>query len=303
MSRSRVAFGLAATLLAVLAVGFAFREARMAAAAAAVERGQRARRLVLESQFREAQRELERARRGRQSLQQLAAQREGAAPDGPGAGGAASGAAFSRSAWFAAHPEARSRYLRAFRDGLSTTWGLLFKTLNLSPEQQGKLEDLLAQREDDDITVEAAASARGLDVSAPDIQALSDELDATNKAAMKDLLGKAQYAAVHAYMHDEDVLPLVDALAENVYNTSAPLTGDQALALTQALADSSQKKESGRVIEGTVDWEQAMARAQVILAPQQRDAFTLIRAEAESKAAVDGMMRSLVAPPPAKGGP
>jgi hypothetical protein len=93
---------------------------------------------------------------------------------------------------------------------------------------------------------------------------------------------------------------LVDELAANVYNTAAPLTADQAMALTQALADSSEKKESGGVIGGTVDWDKAMGRAQAILAPPQKDALTLIRLKEESQATVDKMTRSLLSPPAGK---
>ena len=301
MSRKGGIFALVA-LLALLAVGFALREARLAAAASAAERAQEARRLALESRFREGQRERERARRARLALEQRAAPPGGPGPAETGAGSAAPASAYARSAWFAAHPEARSRYLREYRDGLSTTWGLLFKTLNLSPDQVEKLEDLLEQRKDNDITVEAAAAAKGLDESAPEIQALDDQLDAANKAALKDLLGRADYAAVRNYMHDENVIPIVDELAGSVYSTSAPLTGDQAMAMTQVLADSSQKKASGGVIDDTVDWEQAMTRAQAILAPPQKDALTLIRLQNESQATVVGMMRSLASVPAAKTG-
>jgi hypothetical protein len=290
-----------AVLFAAMAGGFAAYEARKAVLAGAAERALEARRAELDARFRSAQRDLQEARRTRLALEQRAAAPPALPPAGADLAGA--GSSDSRSAWFAAHPEARRRYLQAFREGLVTTWGLLFQRLNLSPDQEEKLKDLLAQREDNDITVEAAAGARGLDEAAPEIQALDDQLDAANKAALRDLLGKAGYNAVRDFLHDEQVIPLVDQLAGSVYASPTPLTGDQAVALTQALADSSQKKESGRVIGGTIDWDQAIARAQSILAPAQLAAFSSLQQQAQAQAQIKQMMAALRAPAPAKSGP
>lgn len=280
---------------AAVALIFAVHEGRTAAANRAAERELQLRREDLAARLRAAERELREAAARRQALegQAAAAAGESAAPAEPAARLSSS---VRRSAWFAAHPEARRQYLQAFRAGLTTTWGLLFQSMNLSADQVEQLKDLLAQREDNDITVEAAAAAKGLDESDPEIQALDDRLDAANKAALKELLGKENYASVRNYMHAEEVIPIVDQLAGGVYAGSAPLTADQAMGLTQALADSSQKKDSGRVIADTVKWDQALARAQAILSPGQFATFAAIAQQAQAAAQISAMKHSLQPP-------
>jgi hypothetical protein len=299
MNRRRAILG-TVTLLAVLAAGFAAHEGRQAAVASAAARALEARRSALDLQFQAAQRGLLQERRSRLALEQQPATPAAASPRGPTR--ANLGSAESRSAWFAAHPEDRRRYLGAYRDGLTTTWGLLFKSLNLSPDQEEKLKDILTQREDNDITVEAAAAARGLDDSAPEIKAFDDQLDAANKAALRALLDNADYNALRGFMHEAAVIPLVDQLAGSIYATPEPLTGDQALALTQALADSSEKKASGKVIEGTVNWDQALAKAQAILSPGQASAFDALQQQTQSQAQFKRLMHSLGQPASAAGG-
>jgi hypothetical protein len=287
----------------VLAIAFAGYEARTALVDRAAERELQAHREDLAARLRAAERDLREEAARRQALEQQAKAAAIVEPTAGAARAAGLGSSAARSVWFAAHPEARRQYLQALRAGLSTTWGLLFQTMNLSPDQVEKLKDLLAQRADNDITVEAAAAARGVDESAPEIQALDDQLDAANKAALKDLLGKANYAAVRNYMHAEEVIPIVDQLAGSVYPSSTPLTADQAMGLTQALADSSQKKDSGRVIDGTVNWDQAVARAQSILSPGQLATFTAIAQEAQAQAQIETLKNSLRPLVPPTGAP
>jgi hypothetical protein len=292
-----------AAAAAILAMAFAGYEARTALVDRAAERELQAHRDDLAARLRAAQRDLREEAARRQALEQQAQAAASAEPAAAAAPAATLGSSATRSAWLAAHPEARRQYLQAFRAGLSTTWGLLFQAMNLSPDRLEKLKDLLAQREDNDITVEAAAAAQGADESAPAIQALDDRLDAANKAALKDLLGKANYAAVRNYMHAEEIIPLVDQLAGSVYPSSTPLTADQAMGLTQALADSSQKKDSGRVIDGTVNWDEALARAQSILAPGQFATFTAIAQEAQAQAQIEAVKHSLRRAAPPTGAP
>jgi hypothetical protein len=289
-----------AVLLVILAAGFAGYAWKRAAVIRGADLALASHRAELEMQFRAAQRDLQQARHLR-SVPGLLPE-AAAIPPAAGIGRAGAAPQGNSSAWFAAHPEARRHYIQAFREGLSTTWGLFFKALNLPPDQEEKLKDLLAQREDNNLAVEAAASVRGLDESAPEIQALDDQLDGANKAALKELLGKADYAAFRTFLHAEEILPLVDQLAANVYDTPTPLTGDQAMALTQVLADSSQKKDSGRVVAGTINWNQALGRVQSILSPTQVGAFLALQQQADAQGQLKQMMLGLSSAAPGKAG-
>ncbi len=295
MIRPAWQIGLAAAAL-LAALDFAARERREAATERAAEHAIEVRRTDLEARFRAAQRDLQQAQRSRSDLQRAA--------DAPGlsqlAAAAASPAAAtqSRQGWFAAHPEIRGRYLKAYREGLGTSWGLLFHALNLSADQVEQLKDLLVRREDNDITVVAAANARGVPESDPAIQALDDRLSSENSAAIRALLGKPAYAEFRDFMHAQAVIPLVDELAGRVSSADEPLTADQALNLTRALADSSQKKPSGKVLEDTLNWDQAIVRAQAILSPSQLMTLSVMRQTTQARQQISQMYRAITTPAP-----
>lgn len=171
----------------------------------------------------------------------------------------------------------RATYLGAYRASLAGRWGLLFQILGLEPAQIAKLEELLVQREENGLLVRRTARARGMDESAPEIQALDDRLDSANKAAIKALLGSAGYNQFRQYYHDRAILPVVSDLAGATYATEHPLSADQAKQLIRALADSSAKSDSGSAVEDSVDWGPAMVRAQAFLAPDQLAVLTALQ--------------------------
>lgn len=199
-------------------------------------------------------------------------------------------------------PEAlRARYLTAYRASLAGSWGLLFQILGLEPIQVAKLEELLAQREENDLLVQRTARARGLDESDPEIQALDDQLDSANKAAIKALLGSSAYNEFRQYYHDRAVLLVVSDLAGATYATDQPLSTDQARQLIRVLADTSAHSDSGSAVKNSVDWDQAMARARNILAPDQLTALTALQQQYRTEDRLNDYTKSLTATAPAGG--
>ena len=182
----------------------------------------------------------------------------------------------------AAIAELHARYMKAYRADLGGQWGLLFQILGLSQDQIGKLTDLLAQREENDITIQQTAARRGLDESSPEIQALDDELDRQNKAAIAALLGPQGYAQFRNYYHNRAILPIVSDLAGDLYATENPLTAQQAQQLIGILAGNSEKKDGSTVIKGTLNWDQAIAGAQAFLPQPQAAALAALRSQYEA---------------------
>jgi len=199
-------------------------------------------------------------------------------------------------------PEAlRARYLTAYRASLAGRWGLLFQVLGLEPIQVAKLEELLAQREENDLLVQRTAHARGVDETDPEIQALDDQLDSANKAAIKALLGSKAYNDFRQYYHDRAVLPVVSDLAGATYATDQPLSTDQARQLIRVLADTSAHSDSGSAVKNSVDWDQAMARARNILAPDQLTALAVLQQQYRTEERLNDYAKSLTATAPAEG--
>ena len=213
-----------------------------------------------------------------------------------------SAAAKTDTAVGASAPEAlRARYLNAYRASLAGRWGLLFQILGLAPIQVAKLEELLAQREENDLLVQRTARARGVDESDPEIQALDDQLDSANKAAIKALLGSKAYNEFRQYYHDRAVLPVVSDLAGAIYATDQPLSTDQARQLIRVLADTSAHSDSGNAVRNSVDWDQAMARARNILAPDQLTALTALQQQYRTEERLNDYYKSLTTTAPAEG--
>jgi hypothetical protein len=199
-------------------------------------------------------------------------------------------------------PEAlRARYLNAYRASLAGRWGLLFQVLGLEPIQVAKLEELLAQREENDLLVQRTARARGVDESDPEIQALDDQLDSANKAAIKALLGSKAYNDFRQYYHDRAVLLVVSDLAGATYATNQPLSTDQARQLIRVLGDTSAHSDSGSAVKNSVDWDQAMARAQNILAPNQLTALAALQQQYRTEERLNDYTKSLSTTAPAEG--
>ncbi len=176
-----------------------------------------------------------------------------------------------------------ARYMKAYRDNLVGQWGLLFQILGLSQGQIEQLKDLLTQREENDITVQQTAIRRGLEESSPEIQALDDELDRQNKAAIAALLGPDGYSQYRDYYHDRAVLPIVSDLAGDLFSTGTPLSAPQAQQLIGILADNSKKRDGSTVVKGTVNWDKAIGSTQAFLSPAQTAALGALRSQYEAE--------------------
>jgi hypothetical protein len=189
----------------------------------------------------------------------------------------------------------RTQYLKAYRDALPGQWGLFFALLGLSADQVEALKGLLAQREENNLLVEQTARAKGVDVSSPEIQALDDDLDRQNKAAIAALLGPQGYAQFRDYLHDRAILPVVSDLAAALYSSDSPLSAPQAQQLIGVLADESAKKNGATVVAGTLDWNAAIARSQSILSPTQLSALSSLLEQYQATSQLNALAKNLTA--------
>jgi hypothetical protein len=166
----------------------------------------------------------------------------------------------------ALNPELKAQYLQLLKDGLAADWNLLFHALNLPPEREEQLKQLMAQRNANSLDVAKAASDQGLDPNDKSMQKMRNQLNQQSDAAIAALLGP-DYPSYQQYNYEHNVAPIIGDLAGNL--PGAPLTLDQAEQLSHLLAASSQRDKFNWVVYGTIDLDQAMARAGAILAPEQ----------------------------------
>ena len=189
--------------------------------------------------------------------------------------------------------ETRKRYLAAYRASLDLKFGLLFQKLKLAPLTEESLKDLLTQREDDNLAVEAAARDRGVPTTDPEIEAMDDSLNAANKAAMADLIGHQGEREVHSFLQHDSVLPVVDQFTSGAAAAGDPITSDQALSLLSALSAASSTQPSGRVIKDTVNWSQLMAQVSSVLSPAQFAVLKLVQAQQEAHQQISVLVTQL----------
>jgi hypothetical protein len=281
---------------AILAAIFATYEWREAGLARAAERELQARRSELDSRLHAADQDLRQAQARRAVLERPAAPVPTQAPARPDAARPARSYQ-SRMLWFATHPEMRVRYLKDFRAILDQSYGPVFKALRLPADQIEKVEDLLTQREDKNLTVIQTANAEGVDTNAAAPAAMNDQLSRANNAAIRAVVGKDNYQAIHQYLRQTSVVPMVSDLSNAMAGLSQPLTADQEVKLTTVLAESSQRREgTGAAIGGTVNWDKAAAGAQDILSPDQLSTFALVQQRDQGRRQIMEVQATLTVP-------
>jgi hypothetical protein len=163
----------------------------------------------------------------------------------------------------ASHPDLRALYVRYYRATASQQLRWLIGRTDLSGNQASALLDNLAN-------AEATRLAEGLGPSDPKSR-LTDE----NLQSQSDqLLAPTDYAPYQEY---ERALPFEGLVSgpRLFLADSAQLTGDQAAALTQILAEANPNYAAGGVAEKVyqTDWHQVLERASTILSPVQLTVF------------------------------
>jgi hypothetical protein len=193
-------------------------------------------------------------------------------------------------------------YFTARRASLPSTYGPLFRALNLSPDQTKLLEDRIMDRDQQFFDIVSTVpdairsisyagnspfirnpflltsnseDGQGLQPGTPDSQAAAELLrqnDASFQESATALLGPAGYQQLLQYERMLPVRDVVDNLGSNAAVAGAPLNAGQADQLTQILANASSTYQQGAAAargENGVDWSQAMTQAAQVLSPDQ----------------------------------
>jgi hypothetical protein len=262
--------GVAATLVAILALGAAwyfFREIQ------AAERGRISLTASLE-RTRERTR-AEAAARGRQS----GAGRDGQSADHAGgpAGAAPRPGAPTVAALLAADPKLMVLYLKNFRAQLPDLYGFEYARLGLSPAQIDKFEELTTAHEGETMDLRAAAQAQGLPANDPGIAAMRKQSDRQYQLAVLSLAG---ISAVQAQNDQRMASGQMETILANVASLTAvgpaPMTYAQAGQLAPILAAASPSFQSGGQVQlGTMDWDKAIAQAAGVLSGPQLDSLKM----------------------------
>ncbi len=190
-------------------------------------------------------------------------------------------------------------FARAFqlqqRSRLDSRYADLFAQLNLPPATLAKLQALLIERQNTTRDVFLAAREEGF--GRGDGQQLRELVDITQQeidAEIRATIGEQNFAQFEQYQQTGRQRQLVGQLESRLSYTATPLNAAQSQALTTILADTSVSGDRGR---GTaIISEDALVRAQAVLAPDQLAALTALQEEQAAAQTISAAMRNQARP-------
>ena len=167
-------------------------------------------------------------------------------------------------------------------------YGPLLQQLHLSPAQADRFLELMTKS--NRLLMPFGPGGRQLEFSLGDDDGLR-----TLGADLNDVLGKDGMAQFHAYQHTMAAREDVTMLANSLAFSDAPMTAEQANALSAAIvAHTHATRGAPRPV---VDWPAVSADAQTILTPAQRPSFDTLEATIMTR---EKQMIMLPKPPAAK---
>jgi hypothetical protein len=181
--------------------------------------------------------------------------------------------AVSMARVWAANPALANLWLKSRKSSLNASYGPLFRLLKLAPEQAEKLKQVMAEEINRRQDIGDTATTEGLTYTDPTVTALLKQSADQAQAEEQRLLGDAGLATLEDYNRSLGVRGMVSGLAAAVA-ASAPLTADQADALTQAAANESPSYRAGGNVDLVqLDWDAVDRAAEKILSPEQFDVW------------------------------
>lgn len=167
-------------------------------------------------------------------------------------------------------PAAQILWLASRRAAVAVSYGPLFRSLALTPEQVETFQTLTIRREEQAMDLTAIVRQQGLGYDDPSVAALREKADDEERAARLALLGPEGYHRLQEYLRTLPVREIVDALAGVAAVSGMPFSAEQSARLTQRLASASSRYQSGGAADiESIDWDAADRLAQAILSPEQ----------------------------------
>jgi len=162
------------------------------------------------------------------------------AGDGPGGDGGPDrrGGRFGAFAALSGNPEFQKLLAIQMKGRISATYGALFKSLNLSPEQLTQFQSLLADRQQAMMDTMQAAREQGINPREdPDgFKTLMSQTLAQSDQSIQQALGDAGFQQYQQYQQTLPERNTVNTLQQSLSYTQTPLTDDETNAMINLLA-------------------------------------------------------------------
>jgi hypothetical protein len=177
----------------------------------------------------------------------------GGGPGGPDGQGNRSNRP-GRGGWGAmsSNPEFQKLMALQMKGRLDQTYGSLYKTLNLSPQQLQQFQSLLAEKQQAMMDVLQAARAQGLSprTDPQGFNQLVSQAQSQVDSSIQQVLGDAGFQQYQQYQQTLPERNTVNSLTQQLSYTQTPLTDDQAAQMVSLLAQA-QPQKAGNGTTGT----------------------------------------------------
>jgi hypothetical protein len=233
------------------------------------------------------------------------------AANGPGAG--FRGNRFNAFAELSKTPEFQKLLAIQMQGRLSATYGALYKSLNLSPDQLAQFQGLLADKQQAMMDVLQAAREQGINPREdPDgFKTLMNQAVEQVDSSIQQTLGDAGYATYQAYQQTLPERNTVNSLQQQLSYSQTPLTDDEANQMVALLAQN-QPQRTGNGTAGTGNGgdtgpgpmalingggtakvtADAIAQASGVLSAPQVAALQQIQQQQQAQAQMQALMRA-----------
>ncbi|HZZ20889.1 MAG TPA: hypothetical protein VFE25_16055 [Opitutaceae bacterium] len=243
------------------------------------------------------------------------------AGEGPGEGGPdrRPGGRFGAFAALSGNPEFQKLLAIQMKGRLGATYGALFKSLNLSPEQLSQFQGLLADKQQAMMDTMQAAREQGINPREdPDgFKALMTQAVAQTDQNIQQMLGDAGFQQYQQYQQTLPERNTVNSLQQSLSYTQTPLTDDESNAMVNLLAQTQPARagngtagattgtpgpnlmammNGGGTAKVTAD---TIAQASTVLTAPQVSALEQIQQQQQAQQQIQQMMRQANQPPAA----
>jgi hypothetical protein len=239
------------------------------------------------------------------------------------------GGRFGAFASMAGNPEFQKLLSIQMKGRIVQTYGALFKSLNLSPEQLSQFEGLLADKQQAMMDVMQAAREQGVSPRTdPDgFKNLVNQAVAQSDASIQQALGDTAFQQYQQYQQSLPERNTVNSLQQSLSYTQTPLTDDEANQMI-GLLQQTQPQRAGNGTAGTSNGgdggpgvmalingggtakvtDEALTQASGVLSAPQISALQQLQQQQQAQQQMQQMMRSAnqganagAAPAPAPG--
>lgn len=155
------------------------------------------------------------------------------------------------------------------RAQFETTYGPLFRTLQLSLAQIAALGEAQTKSDEQQQDLRAIVRERKLRPDDPSVAKLMQQATDELRAAQVAILGEPGYQQLQRYEHTLPARTIIERFAGAMAVADRPLTAQQAEDLTQMIATASASSSGRRIDPATIDWTVVDQQARSVLSPEQ----------------------------------